>query len=113
MNDRPFPRPSSHSQQQHHQLTIYHQNTAFPIQSSSRPSNAPIRTTLNPALQSRQNNGITTQQAASTLMNALETYGPAPGAKQMLNWEQQAAQNTMKTGIYVTWRSETGNDCTR
>lgn len=48
------------------------------------------------------------------LMDALQTYGPAPGAKKLLDAELAAATNANTTGIYVVWRStRKNNDCTR
>jgi hypothetical protein len=52
--------------------------------------------------------------AAHHLMDALQQYGPAPGAKKMLDAELAAAQAANETGIYVVWRSINKNhDCTR
>jgi hypothetical protein len=47
------------------------------------------------------------------LLDALEKYGPAPGAQAMLNGERAAAQNALAVGVYVSWRSRKGQDCTR
>lgn len=33
------------------------------------------------------------------MMNALREYGPAPGAKKMLDWEKEAAENAMQSGM--------------
>lgn len=47
------------------------------------------------------------------MKQALQTFGPAPGAKQMLEWEREAAEHALATGIYVTWQGKGGNECTR
>ena len=70
------------------------------------------------ALQSRQQQEqMKSQEAAGMLLDALEKYGPAPGAKAMLNWERSAAQHAVAQGVYVSWRScrrgKEGTDCTR
>uniref|UniRef100_A0A0G4GRF0 Protein FAM221B n=1 Tax=Chromera velia CCMP2878 TaxID=1169474 RepID=A0A0G4GRF0_9ALVE len=45
---------------------------------------------------------------------AVKQYGPAPGAKQMLTWEHEAADHAMQTGIYGVFRCvEKKNDCSR
>ena len=36
---------------------------------------------------------------------ALEAYGPAPGGHQMLQWELEAAQAAIASGIYVAGAS--------
>mmetsp|Transcript_35843 Transcript_35843/g.113327 ORF Transcript_35843/g.113327 Transcript_35843/m.113327 type:complete len:305 (+) Transcript_35843:57-971(+) len=45
---------------------------------------------------------------------AVEKFGPAPGAKKMLEWEREAAELAIKTGVYTVWRNiETKQECTR
>ena len=47
------------------------------------------------------------------IVNALSAFGPAPGAKMMLDWEKQAAEQAIDAGLYVTWRNSKELDCTR
>eukprot|EP01006_Ploeotia_vitrea_P059789 TRINITY_DN74788_c0_g1_i1.p1 TRINITY_DN74788_c0_g1~~TRINITY_DN74788_c0_g1_i1.p1 ORF type:complete len:392 (+),score=53.20 TRINITY_DN74788_c0_g1_i1:31-1206(+) len=47
------------------------------------------------------------------ILAALEQYGPAPGAQKMMDKEMQAALTAIDTGIYVVFRSSTGEDCFR
>lgn len=52
--------------------------------------------------------------AHNHLFQALAQYGPAPGARVMMDREMEAAQEALISGIYVTWRSnKTKEDCTR
>ncbi len=53
--------------------------------------------------------------AVENLFGALQRYGPAPGAKQLLEREKSAAEHAINTsGIYVTWRcASKASDCTR
>lgn len=48
--------------------------------------------------------------------NALQQYGPSPGAQVMLDRELAAARHALETGIYAVWRSDrspTEDFCTR
>ncbi|CEL95496.1 unnamed protein product [Vitrella brassicaformis CCMP3155] len=47
------------------------------------------------------------------LLAGVRQYGPAPGAKVMLENERTAANTAIETGQYAVWRSCTGNDCFR
>lgn len=47
------------------------------------------------------------------IVDALQRYGPAPGAKKLLQREKEAALESIRTGLYGSWRSVTGNDCSR
>ena len=50
----------------------------------------------------------------TAIMQGVQQFGIAPGAKQMLTWEFQHAEEASKRGIYVTWRSATSKeDCFR
>ena len=46
----------------------------------------------------------------TTILQCVEQIGVAPGAKKMLTWEFQHAQEAEATGVYVTWRSEAAKD---
>ncbi len=39
------------------------------------------------------------------VMQALKTYGPAPGSAKMLEWEFQHAIEAMESGVYVTYEN--------
>jgi len=67
------------------------------------------------ALMSRQQqSSMQAADASGMLMDALEKYGPAPGARVMLDGERAAAEQATNSGIYVSWRSmPTSHDCTR
>lgn len=41
------------------------------------------------------------------IAHAVSTYGPAPGAKKMMEAEKLAAQEAMQTGFYGVWRNAT------
>lgn len=51
--------------------------------------------------------------AAASLLGALQQFGPAPGARELMARELAAAQAALASGVYVVWRSNTGGDCTR
>uniref|UniRef100_A0A7S3VH60 Protein FAM221A n=1 Tax=Dunaliella tertiolecta TaxID=3047 RepID=A0A7S3VH60_DUNTE len=44
---------------------------------------------------------------------AVSQYGVAPGARKMMDWEEEAAEQAISTGMYVTFRSSPRMDCTR
>ncbi|KAF5836040.1 hypothetical protein DUNSADRAFT_6561 [Dunaliella salina] len=44
---------------------------------------------------------------------AVNQYGVAPGARKMMDWEEEAAEHAISTGMYVTFRSSPRQDCTR
>lgn len=64
-------------------------------------------------LSRQQQESLQSRDAANMLLDALEKYGPAPGAKKMLDWERDAARHAVSSGVYVSWRSPKGQDCTR
>ncbi len=43
-------------------------------------------------------------------MQGAQQFGIAPGAKQMMTWEFQHADEAIKSGLYVTWRSPASKD---
>ncbi|CAM9309446.1 unnamed protein product [Ascophyllum nodosum] len=50
----------------------------------------------------------------NVLFLAIAPFGIAPGVKRMMRQERAAAEQAIKTGTYVTWRSlKTGLDCAR
>mmetsp|Transcript_24893 Transcript_24893/g.24561 ORF Transcript_24893/g.24561 Transcript_24893/m.24561 type:complete len:157 (+) Transcript_24893:3-473(+) len=50
----------------------------------------------------------------ASIRNAVNRFGPAPGAQAMLSLEMQAAQLAIERGLYITWRSSsTRHECTR
>lgn len=49
----------------------------------------------------------------SSISTAVAAHGLAPGAASMINLEQAAAQHAIDTGMYASWRSSNGTDCTR
>ena len=52
--------------------------------------------------------------ALRNVEQAVRTYGPAPGARAMMNAEEEAARMAQASGRYVTWRSlADGQDCCR
>ena len=51
--------------------------------------------------------------AVEGIRAALLTYGPAPGGKKMMQWEEEAAEAAINSGVYTVWRSSTGQDCSR
>ncbi len=58
-----------------------------------------------------------TTDVPGQLLDALQRFGPAPGAKVMLQNEKRAAEEAIANDLYVTWRSTQGRlrgqDCTR
>lgn len=51
--------------------------------------------------------------SALQVVDGVQRYGVAPGARVMMDMEQEAAEMAAETGLYVTWRSRNGTDCTR
>jgi len=50
----------------------------------------------------------------SQIMQLVSQIGPAPGAKKMLTWEFNHANEAFASGIYVTWISDSAKeDCFR
>ena len=47
------------------------------------------------------------------VLAGVQQHGVAPGARVMMDMEEEAAQMSLETGLYVTWRSRNGTDCTR
>ncbi|GFR40194.1 hypothetical protein Agub_g754, partial [Astrephomene gubernaculifera] len=52
-------------------------------------------------------------QTRGQVLEGVQQYGLAPGARKMIDAEEAAAQIAMETGIYGVWRSSKGTDCTR
>eukprot|EP00756_Hemistasia_phaeocysticola_P058385 Hpha_TRINITY_DN35008_c0_g1::TRINITY_DN35008_c0_g1_i1::g.82643::m.82643 len=52
-------------------------------------------------------------QEEAQLLEAVKEYGLAPGAQKMMNLEMAAALWSIETGLYVTFRTAKGTDCTR
>ena len=49
-----------------------------------------------------------------TILQMVTEIGPAAGAKKMLTWEFQHAQEAEMSGIYITWKSDKATeDCFR
>jgi len=46
----------------------------------------------------------------STILQCLQVTGPGPGAKKMIQWEFEHAQEAEACGVYVTWKSDTAKD---
>jgi hypothetical protein len=47
------------------------------------------------------------------VLAGVQQHGVAPGARLMMDMEEEAAQTSLESGLYVTWRSRSGTDCTR
>lgn len=85
-----------------------------PTQLNAYGHSVNIRGETSGALLSRQQQAeMKSQGSAGMLLDALQKYGPAPGARAMLDWERDAATHAIEAGVYVTWRSRKGTDCTR
>eukprot|EP00198_Chlamydomonas_reinhardtii_P012631 XP_001701968.1 predicted protein [Chlamydomonas reinhardtii] len=52
-------------------------------------------------------------QTRGQVVQGVQAYGLAPGARKMIDAEEAAAQLAMQTGLYGVWRSAKGTDCTR
>eukprot|EP00698_Gefionella_okellyi_P009281 TRINITY_DN2351_c0_g1_i2.p1 TRINITY_DN2351_c0_g1~~TRINITY_DN2351_c0_g1_i2.p1 ORF type:complete len:300 (+),score=1.75 TRINITY_DN2351_c0_g1_i2:98-997(+) len=40
------------------------------------------------------------------LLHALQQYGPAAGARKMMDWERAGAELAIASGVYIVWRCE-------
>jgi hypothetical protein len=50
----------------------------------------------------------------AAILEAVKSFGPAPGAKKMLNWEFTHAREAIQSGVYINWIStKNGGDCFR
>lgn len=49
----------------------------------------------------------------NAIASGVADHGLAPGAAAMMTAESAAADQAIQTGLYVTWRSSNGKDCTR
>ncbi|CAK0829626.1 unnamed protein product, partial [Prorocentrum cordatum] len=47
-------------------------------------------------------------QVTASIQDAVQTYGPSPGAKKMMAAEQAAAEEAISTGLYGVWRNHSG-----
>lgn len=47
------------------------------------------------------------------VLAGVQQHGVAPGARAMMDMEDEAAASAIESGLYVTWRSRNGTDCTR
>ena len=51
--------------------------------------------------------------AKQVVLKGLQCFGPAPGAKKLLQWEREAAELAVKTGIYRTLIGRFESECGR
>lgn len=52
-------------------------------------------------------------QTRGEVLAGVNQHGVAPGARKMIDSEEEAAQHAIDTGIYAVYRNSTGQDCTR
>merc|ERR1719336_1879786 len=45
------------------------------------------------------------EEVTANIAEAVQQYGPSPGAKKMMAAEQAAAEEALRTGLYGVWRN--------